>query len=190
MTYDATINSGETALNLASHTNIIWSRIDRRASQSGYEGCDANRVLLARPIRQIDGIDDYVESTIAQTITLPNGVSVVRPIALTLPLFWAQDATSPTPNPRCAVYIPPGLNRERRRIRLPTASAQTPTCPLLMTPIWPGYVEFVQAVMAHISAQWWAQYVTAFYIGTGYNTGRFCGTGIIAAWHRLHLFWA
>ena len=24
--------------------------------------------------------------------------------------------------------------------------------------------------MAHISAQWWAQYVTAFYIGTGYNT--------------------
>ena len=110
--YDATINSGETALNLASHTNIIWSRIDRRsASQSGYEGCDANRYCWRGLYGQIDGIDDYVESTIAQTITLPNGVSVVRPIALTLPLFWAQDATSPTPNPRCAVYIPPGLNQ-------------------------------------------------------------------------------
>ena len=106
--YDATINSGETALNLASHTNIIWSKIDRRGgSQSGYEGCDANGYCWKGLAGQIDGIDDYVESVIAQTITLPGGGPVVRPFALTIPLFWAQDATSPAPNPRCAVYVSP-----------------------------------------------------------------------------------
>ena len=63
------------------------------------------------------------------------------------------------------------LGHEHRRTRSQTASAQTPTCPPSTIPdLAAAYVEFVQAVMAHISAQWWAQYVTAFYIGTAYNT--------------------
>ena len=171
--YDATINSGEASLNLASHHSLVWSHIDRRGgSTTGYDGCDANgycwRGLLSN---SKDGLDDYIESVIAQTIALPGGQTVVRPIILTLPLFWAQDPSDTPPNPRCAVYIPPQAEARAPTHTVTNRFGTQSYMPAFDDPdLASEYVSFLQAAMAHISAQWWAQYVVGFYIATGYNT--------------------
>ena len=174
---DSAFNT-EAGLNLATHVNLAWDHIDRRADLigvngcgGGYCGCDGSGFCWAGLASSAtDGLDDTLLSIDNQAITLANGVTIPRPIAVTAPLIWAQAADG---SYNCTTYVPPYVEILASSYAIATVNYGTQPQPAYdKANFTTAYETFVNALAGHIAAMPDNQRsrITAIYMGTGYNT--------------------
>lgn len=115
-------------VDVGSHHLVYWERIAPASGVWAWSGTDGGN---------IDGVDDALAAVAGQTITLPSGQVVARPLWLTFPVFWASCVDS-TPGWVKAIA--------------PSYTVDGLSVPAMDKILWQdAYVATVQALGAHIA---------------------------------------